>query len=389
MNNILYDIAKISKDFMFKEPFYGLFLITLNKVIRKDIRTAGVSKNGINAQLAINDEYWSSLKDDVKMGLLKHELLHIVFFHLLMREDFQDNQLFNIAADIEVNQYIDRNMCMDNWIFIESFPELNLQPRQGTRYYYEQLMTALQNNSCPKLTDLYNQLQQQSTDMHSTWEEFSTGDAEKGLIKRQIDYQVKEIIEQNKKNLGHIPGELKNYIDSLFIKEEPVFNWKAYLRRFAGSSIKTYTKKTRRKLNKRFAGLPSLKIKTKKNILIGVDTSGSVSNTELEEFFNEIHHIWKTGCMVTVVQCDASIHHIESYEGSFTKKQATVYGRGGTSFQPVIDYYNQNHKKYSTLIYLTDGECGAPTKPRGSMLWVISSKGRINNSLPCAQIKIP
>ena len=51
---------------------------------------------------------------------------------------------------------------------------------------------------------------------------------------------------------------------------------------------KIYTKKTRRKPNKRFYGNPALKIKQKKNTLVAIDTSGSVNKDSILEFFNEI-----------------------------------------------------------------------------------------------------
>jgi hypothetical protein len=58
------DLSRIGKLLMFKEPFYGVFLSTLNKVERKDVPTAGVCKNNINYQLAVNKEFWDSLKGD-------------------------------------------------------------------------------------------------------------------------------------------------------------------------------------------------------------------------------------------------------------------------------------------------------------------------------------
>ena len=46
-------LARSSKTLIFKEPFYGLFLVGLNKTFRKDIPTAGVSpKHGIGVQLS-------------------------------------------------------------------------------------------------------------------------------------------------------------------------------------------------------------------------------------------------------------------------------------------------------------------------------------------------
>lgn len=67
-------LSKATKDLMLKEPYYGIFLIMLNKFWSKRIPTAGVSKMGINYQLEINEGFWDKLPDLHKMGILKHEL---------------------------------------------------------------------------------------------------------------------------------------------------------------------------------------------------------------------------------------------------------------------------------------------------------------------------
>jgi predicted metal-dependent peptidase len=93
-------LSKTGKELMLKEPYYGFFLIMLNKVWDgKRVPTAGVSKNGINYQLAINPEFWESLSEDHRLGLLKHELLHIAFGHLTTFFKFTDKRLANVAMD--------------------------------------------------------------------------------------------------------------------------------------------------------------------------------------------------------------------------------------------------------------------------------------------------
>jgi hypothetical protein len=67
-------LAKASKNLMFKEPFYGMFLIMLNKVWDNRVPTAGVSLNGINYQLTISEDFWTKLVEKHQQGLLKHEL---------------------------------------------------------------------------------------------------------------------------------------------------------------------------------------------------------------------------------------------------------------------------------------------------------------------------
>ena len=181
---------------------------------------------------------------------------------------------------------------------------------------------------------------------------------------------------------------MAEYINGLFEVVEPVIDWKAYLRRFNGMATKVYTKKTRRKLNKRFAGNLALKIKQRKNTLVAIDTSGSVSNKDLVEFFNEIHHIYKTGTEIDIIECDTVIQRVYKYDGK-QKEKIEVKGRGGTEFEPVIKYLNEHKGKYQNIIYLTDGYCPAPdTKPSRPILWVISEGGKIGEDLPGAKVQI-
>jgi len=92
---------------MLGEPYYGLFLVMTEKQWTDEIPTAGVAKHNINYKLLINPEFWDTLSLDHRIGLTKHEMLHLAFFHPLMKDSFQDHSLFNIAADLEINQYID------------------------------------------------------------------------------------------------------------------------------------------------------------------------------------------------------------------------------------------------------------------------------------------
>ena len=54
----------------------------------------------------------------------------------------------------------------------------------------------------------------------------------------------------------------------------------------------------------------------------------------------------------------------------------------------MIDYYNENFHKYTSLVYFTDGEAWSPDKVRGKVLWVLSSQSTINNGLPGQVIKL-
>ena len=389
-------LARASKELMLKEPFYGLLLLSLNKQWNKRVPTAGVSKNGVNFQLTINEDFWNSLSDNHKRGLLKHELLHIGFFHIQCQDEFQNKKVANIAMDIEINQYIDEDDLPEGGCTLESFAEYNLPPKAGCREYYKLLMQAKeqeeQSGSGGKISDMAGMddggQHGSGTNVpdHGTWKDFEDlSEAEKKLLESQTAHILKEIADSVEKSRGTIPGEFKGILERLRHVEPPKFDWRSYVRRFAGGAKEVFTKKLRRKDNKRFEENPGLKIKNKRHLLVAIDTSGSVSDKEVKEFLNEIHHIHKTGSEVTILQCDTVIRSIEKYKPN---EDITLHGRGGTDFDPVLEYYNENQRKYTCLFYLTDGECSTDVKPKGKMLWVISTRGEINKGLPGPQIKL-
>ena len=53
----------------------------------------------------------------------------------------------------------------------------------------------------------------------------------------------------------------------------------------------------------------------KQKILVGIDTSGSVSDDELCEFFSELYHMYKANVSITIAECDAKINRIYEYNG--------------------------------------------------------------------------
>ncbi len=386
INNIQELVSRTTKTLIFSEPFYGLFLIGLNKEYITTIPTAGVSKRNIGVQLSINPEFFTELSEDHRYGLIKHEILHISFGHIVMRDLYSDKKLFNIAADLEINQYIANHHLPEGGLMLSSFPELNLPERAGTKTYYDLLQQAKEDGTCPSLDNLMSQMDGNSEYCHAGWEEIEDlSEADKKLLQKQIEHQIKESAEQTVKKHGTVPGELAELINRLLNIEPPKFDWKGYLRRFVGNSSVVYTKKLRRKYNKRYSGNPGLKIKFKNHILVGVDTSGSVNSEELKEFFGELTHMHKTGHKITVAQCDTQLKSIKEFSPN---KDWEIHGRGGTSFQPVIDHYNEKKGRYTALVYLTDGEAYTPEDCPKNTLWVHSSVSSINEELPGLKIKL-
>ena len=370
------DLDRAVKTLLIREPFYGLFLLNLNRYYGDKCDTACVCRNGINTELCVNKKFWDTLSDDEQLGVLKHELSHILFKHITSSEYFGDHNKFNKAADLEVNSYIPV-LQKDPYYYPARF---NLENNKGTKFYYE------------KLPDEPDQPQDDSgnsydpNDSHASWKDFQDlSDTEKELVNQQIDYQAKNTAEHVQKLIGSIPGELKEYLDSLFKIKPQVFNWKAYFRRVIGNLITSELYLTRMRPSRRFPDSRGVKFKRKPHVLVGVDTSGSVNDKELEDFFSEIYYLWKSGVKVTIAQVDTKIEHIEEYNGKFNKE---IYGRGGTEFTSLINYYNERKKDFSTLVIFTDGYVSLNLPSFRNGVWVITKNGQ-HQDYPGTTIYIP
>ncbi len=113
------------------------------------------------------------------------------------------------------------------------------------------------------------------------------------------------------------------------------------------------------------------------NLLIAVDVSGSVTDKSLSHFFSVINRLFKYGVeKLDVIQFDAELKSDTPIPLKKAKKEVTIIGRGGTSFQPAADYYC-THPEYDGLIYFTDGYAPPPTfltKQPIDVLWVLTGK---------------
>lgn len=384
------DLEKALKKLIVKDPFYGLFLLNLDKKYSTEVPTAAVGRNGINCCLLINPEYWNNIDDDEQLFILKHELNHILNKHFFVGKDLSDQEKANIAGDIEINQYIDvERKYIDKYYYPETY---GFPPQLGLREYYRRLPNTSMPfpNGCGKGdgTSKNNKDSQKTlVDDHSKWKDFENiSEAEQELISDQVDHIAKQTAEQTVKQRGTIPNHLKDYIDDLFKQKPAIFNWKKYFRRMIGTAQSIDLKKTRKKESIRFPDSSAVKYRKRSQILVAVDTSGSVNNQEICDFFSEINHIHKAGAIIDICECDATVERVYRYNGKWDR---SISGRGGTDFQPAIEYFNL-HREYTTLVYFTDGYCSlSEIKPRNNnMIWIITSNGQ-RQEYPGRVIYIP
>jgi len=382
---IIDEVTKTSIELLLKEPFYSHFFSALNKeVVSIDhaVQTLAVGLAERNHVLYINPLFWSEILIDPKhrYGVVKHEILHIVFKHTLVKPDKLNKHLINIAMDIVVNQYIERHHLPEFGIFLEDFPELELSKDQSWKYYYDRLLDLSQQldgkYKGTKAAESLMSIEESShgLDRHVLWEKiYDQSKTERELLDTSINGLV--ILANQKtpvKSLGLLPGAVRLHLQTILLKVKPLVDWRRVIKLFSESSCKTKVVNTLRRPSKRFGTNPGVKIKKLKKLLVAIDTSGSIRKSELSEFFREIYHIWKQGAEIEIVECDSKIQRTYSYKGVAPE---FVLGRGGTEFDPVLTFANTIFKP-DGIIYFTDGVAFAPSvKSRAPLLWVISKNG--------------
>ena len=361
-------IQKALKELLIVSPFYGIFLLSLRKEIvngNHSVKTAAVGPNGLNFTLYVNENFWKKLSDKEQLAVLSHEVFHLCFFHITEHFQASNHTLMNIAMDASINQYI-QNLPAD-CVTVESLSKQcgkNLELKRGAWYYYNELLEYANKN--PEFMNQFNNI-----DSHDMWLGDEMSEAERTLYENQIKSRLKETAEQVVKQAGKVPGELSSILEAIKNKP-PVFNWKRYFRRLIGNSITSEIQLTRMRPSKRFPDARGIRMKRKPNIMVAVDTSGSISQDDLKDFFSEIHHIWKTGVNVTVVEIDTKIQKIFEYKGN---QSIEVSGNGGTDLTEAITYYKQHHD-FSSCIIFTDGYLSTFKLPIcQSLIWVITKGG--------------
>ena len=208
------------------------------------------------------------------------------------------------------------------------------------------------------------------------------------------DYQnemIKQFIRkqyQNGNHWGTIPGEVVQQIEESL---KPKFNYKVIFEKFRGTIISSKRRLTRMKPNRRFGyeAMGSKRQFTTK-ILVAADTSGSISDKDLQYALGFIKGFFKYGISeIDVISFDTQIYKDSLCTIRKPHFKMNFKGRGGTDFNDVFAYVQDPHKKgerYNGVIILTDGYAEVPKMShieknygRVKYLWCLNSEDNYKN----------
>ena len=184
--------------------------------------------------------------------------------------------------------------------------------------------------------------------------------------------QINELIERTT-DWGTLPADIVEHIKaSTHARIDNRLIWQG----FRSAVLSEHRKLTRMRPNRRtgFLQMGSTR-RFNTRLLVAIDVSGSINEAMLSDFFSAVNRLVRYGIAQTdVCQFDAQIGEVKPLLQART--QVEIHGRGGTNYQPVIDYASSCHEAYDGLIILTDGQALAPVTQHLHipLLWVCSDR---------------
>ena len=401
-------------DLLLQEPFYGHLLGGVVRCVTEETPTAAVALTPSGIQLRVNPTWFLKgvTKRRERVAVVKHECLHLLFKHLFRFTDGRrrDMRLYNIAADLVVNQFIGSPWRLpEGAVTLALFPDLDLEEDQTAEWYYDKLHGLRQEmedsgwgggacdfpqSSAPTSAGNLSRLVDASWHSdHSCWGHGQDmGEGLEGALGNDLDRLIVNARDRTGPRVwGKLPGRIQSLVQAILDRRKPQVDWRRAMRIFASSSRRTKIVGTQKRESRRYAEqaalpaavgpiVPGIRVRQYSRLAVAIDTSGSVADREIALFFGEIHGMWRAGAEVTVIECDADVQRVYPYRG---KLPETVAGRGGTVFDPVFAYLRARRDiRYDGCIYLTDGGAAEPEiKPPCKLLWVVTRDGWVGDHL--------
>lgn len=190
----------------------------------------------------------------------------------------------------------------------------------------------------------------------------------------------KEITDQiQKAEIDHGWGGLGgNAVRTLKDECDFAFDYRRVLAKFRSNIISANRNLTRMKPSRRY-GFKAMgsRYDRKANILIAVDVSGSITEESFEHFYHAIKNFFFLGIIEKIDLLFFDVNLKNTTPINFRKKieLSQIAGRGGTNFQPALDYYSEHTSTYNGLIFFTDGEGPVPhVSANLNILWILEGR---------------
>jgi predicted metal-dependent peptidase len=325
------------------------------------------------------NKFISKLTDQELRALVLHENLHVALKHIgRFKNEFKDNpHLMNASADYVVNDVIthlnDKSLCKlpDGGLYHDKFH--NWSVKQVYDYLKKENSERAKNaQSLEGEGSGDGDLQGGKGDGNSqggkgmptkTLDEHDFSASEQMTPEQvgELSDKIDRALRQGGILAGRMGSKMPRAIEELLA---PKIDWRHELRDFVTSSTKGSDEFTWRRFNKRLMAndiyMPSLETENVGELIIAIDTSGSIGSLELTEFASELASICSV-CSpsgVRVLWWDTEVHGEQKFEPSQYGNIAGLLkplGGGGTHVSSVSEYINKHKIVAEGVIVFTDG----------------------------------
>jgi predicted metal-dependent peptidase len=368
----------------YRNPFFARLSLYLKFVETNskelDGNGAGVDADG---NLYYDPKWIKELSDEQTIGLILHEIMHLSFLHLLRRGNRAPIK-WNIACDIAVNKIIQDNNF--------ELPEGGINPDGNQIKIFAQTIKDLDKKT---VEIIYDELKIKEIHIKIGMKGNGKGAQGRGFDKHMEGSQTKEEKQKQEnewlnrveeayvgaKMRGELPAGIERLIGKL---HESKVNWRSMLQRYLTSYIPydyTYARPNKKSISAGYY-MPDY-IKEKIEVCVGIDTSGSIGEKELNDFISEIvglARVYQNRVDMNIICHDVDVQNdLRVTNGSIYKiKDIKIKGGGGTSHKPIFEYINTKHKNCRVAVFLTDGYSDlnrVDFSPKFGKIFIISEGG--------------
>jgi len=359
----IFDRPKVQ--LLLKQPFFATLLLKMPfKEVDSLLGIAGQDTLACTdgKQLILNTKLCAKLNEKEITGLLCHEVLHPALGHL-WRIGGREPGLWNSACDYVINL-----MVTDSGMEIPKGGCLDEQYRDmSTEAVYDKLLQksgkGAKGVGGTQFEDMSGQTFKDPGKGNQKGGSFSVKGQQSGQTlskeeQEELEEQWKQALTEAVmagKLAGKLPGGMENLLDELL---NPQLPWTVLLANIASETNRDdYSFK---RPNRRYVAddiyLPILSSEAGKASVI-VDTSGSMSISELRDGFSEIHGILETSNInaIRLMMIDTEVTYDEWIE-SDDPIPNFVKGRGGTELAPAFQRLAEDFEnEIGIVICITDG----------------------------------
>jgi predicted metal-dependent peptidase len=360
-------------------PFHWALLSLALIVEDPRVPTMAVGKT-VAGKIALfyNPDFVLGMSRDECRGVLVHEINHVILEHLVpvpetRRKSAQgphadDEIAWVLACEVTANEYVPYPLP-GSPITIQS---LKLAPFQSTLERFTILRKRTPRHAFV-MDFILGTLAARPTD-HADTVDAPMPDTDISL-RAAATAVGDEIDKTTEKMIADRGVGAKPFAELLTPRERPELAWNVLLRTEVQSLLKRQATRTypNRRQPLRIGIVPGRRSRRDQpTVLVAIDTSGSMSSSDLQRVSAEMQEILRLRAGVVVIQCDTEIRH----EARLKKgdRVTRIWGRGGTSLCPPFDAKLLRKYRPDLVVYFTDGYGEAPESPpvNAQVLWVLT-----------------